>query len=32
MENMKLVDAGLDGSVSFELTILPNFSNLNSRK
>jgi acyl-coenzyme A thioesterase 13 len=31
MENMKLVDAGMDGSVSYEMTIAPNFSNLNSK-
>jgi acyl-coenzyme A thioesterase 13 len=30
MESMKLVDAGLDGSVVYEMTITPNFSNLNS--
>jgi|TARA_R110002003_G_scaffold2545_3_gene24451 hypothetical protein len=30
MENMKLVDARLDGSVVYEMTIAPNFSNLNS--
>jgi acyl-coenzyme A thioesterase 13 len=30
MESMKLVDAGIDGSVAFEMTIVPNFSNLNS--
>jgi acyl-coenzyme A thioesterase 13 len=30
MESMKVVDAGLDGSVAFEMTIGPNFSNLNS--
>jgi hypothetical protein len=29
MENLKLVDAGLDGSVVYELFIAPNFSNLN---
>ncbi|KAF2715144.1 thioesterase family protein-like protein [Pleomassaria siparia CBS 279.74] len=29
MKNMKIVDAGTDGSVSFELTVGPNFSNLN---
>jgi hypothetical protein len=30
MENMKLVDATLDGTVTYEMTITPNFSNLNS--
>ncbi|KAF1915570.1 thioesterase family protein-like protein [Ampelomyces quisqualis] len=30
MENMKLVDASLDGAVSYEMTIAPNFSNLNN--
>jgi hypothetical protein len=30
MENMKLVDATLDGTVTYEMTIAPNFSNLNS--
>ncbi|OAL51198.1 thioesterase family protein-like protein [Pyrenochaeta sp. DS3sAY3a] len=30
MENLKIVDAGLDGSVSYELYISPNFSNLNN--
>jgi acyl-coenzyme A thioesterase 13 len=30
MENLKLVDAGLEGSVAYEMTITPNFSNLNS--
>ncbi|KAH7386746.1 HotDog domain-containing protein [Phaeosphaeria sp. MPI-PUGE-AT-0046c] len=30
MENMMLVDAGLDGSVAYEMTIAPNFSNLNN--
>lgn len=30
MENMQIVDAGLDGSVAYEMTITPNFSNLNS--
>lgn len=30
MENLKIVDAGLDGSVAYELYIAPNFSNLNS--
>lgn len=30
MENLKIVDAGMDGSVSYELYISPNFSNLNS--
>lgn len=30
MENLKLVDAGLDGSVTYDLYITPNFSNLNS--
>ncbi|KAH7074765.1 thioesterase family protein-like protein [Paraphoma chrysanthemicola] len=30
MENLKLVDAGLDGSVSYEMTMTPNFSNLNN--
>ncbi|KAF2637700.1 thioesterase family protein-like protein [Massarina eburnea CBS 473.64] len=29
MDNLKIVDAGLDGSVSFELYMSPNFSNLN---
>ena len=29
MEGMELVDAGLDGSVVYEMTITPNFSNLN---
>ncbi|KAF1837908.1 thioesterase family protein-like protein [Decorospora gaudefroyi] len=29
MENLKLVDAGLDGSAVYELYIAPNFSNLN---
>lgn len=29
MENLKIVDAGMDGSVSFELNVSPNFSNLN---
>jgi hypothetical protein len=30
MENMKLVDASLDGTVTYEMIITPNFSNLNS--
>ncbi|KAL5119032.1 hypothetical protein ACEQ8H_002956 [Pleosporales sp. CAS-2024a] len=30
MESMKLVDAGLDGSVTFEMTMVPSFSNLNN--
>jgi acyl-coenzyme A thioesterase 13 len=30
MENLKLVDAGLDGSVVYEFYVAPNFSNLNS--
>jgi acyl-coenzyme A thioesterase 13 len=30
MENLRLVDAGLEGSVAYEMTITPNFSNLNS--
>jgi hypothetical protein len=30
MENMKLIDASLDGTVTYEMTITPNFSNLNS--
>lgn len=30
MNNMKLIDAGPEGSVEFELYIAPNFSNLNS--
>jgi acyl-coenzyme A thioesterase 13 len=30
MDSLKLVDAGMDGSVAFEMTIGPNFSNLNS--
>lgn len=30
METMKVVDAGLDGSVSYEMTVGPSFSNLNS--
>ncbi|ORY17619.1 thioesterase family protein-like protein [Clohesyomyces aquaticus] len=29
MKSLKLVDAGLDGSVVFELHVSPNFSNLN---
>lgn len=29
MENLKLVDAGLDGSVSYDMYISPNLSNLN---
>ncbi|KAF2730329.1 thioesterase family protein-like protein [Polyplosphaeria fusca] len=29
MDNLKIVDAGLDGSVEFELYVSPNFSNLN---
>jgi hypothetical protein len=29
MENLKIVDAGIDGSVTFELNVSPNFSNLN---
>ncbi|KAF2106749.1 HotDog domain-containing protein [Lophiotrema nucula] len=29
MNNLKIVDAGLDGSVQFELYMSPNFSNLN---
>jgi acyl-coenzyme A thioesterase 13 len=32
MESLKLVDAGIDGSVTYEMTITPNFSNLNSMK
>jgi hypothetical protein len=31
MENLKIVDAGLDGSVVYELFIAPNFSNLNGK-
>ncbi|CAO2649395.1 Nn.00g067800.m01.CDS01 [Neocucurbitaria sp. VM-36] len=30
MEHLKIVDAGLDGSVAYELHIAPNFSNLNN--
>jgi hypothetical protein len=30
MKNLELVDAGLEGSVTFEMTITSNFSNLNS--
>ncbi|KAI8940746.1 hypothetical protein NX059_002011 [Plenodomus lindquistii] len=30
MANLKLVDAGLDGSVAYDLYISPNFSNLNN--
>ncbi|KAJ4366985.1 hypothetical protein N0V83_007515 [Neocucurbitaria cava] len=30
MENLKILDAGLDGSVSYELYMAPNFSNLNN--
>ncbi|KAF2008766.1 thioesterase family protein-like protein [Aaosphaeria arxii CBS 175.79] len=30
MRNMKLVDAGMDGSVEFELLITPSYSNLNN--
>lgn len=30
MESLELVDAGLDGSVAYEMTIVPNLSNLNS--
>ncbi|KAH7390539.1 thioesterase family protein-like protein [Pyrenochaeta sp. MPI-SDFR-AT-0127] len=30
MENLKIVDAGLDGSVAYELYMAPNFSNLNN--
>ena len=30
MNNMKIMDAGPEGSVEFELFIAPNFSNLNS--
>ncbi|KAF1998939.1 thioesterase family protein-like protein [Amniculicola lignicola CBS 123094] len=29
MENLKIVDAGMDGSVVYDLHISPNFSNLN---
>lgn len=29
MDNLKIVDAGPEGSVAFELYISPNFSNLN---
>ncbi|KAF2265462.1 thioesterase family protein-like protein [Lojkania enalia] len=29
MDNLKIVDAGLDGSVAFEFRMSPNFSNLN---
>src|SRR5690242_3682336 len=29
MESLNLIDAGLDGSVVFELHVTPNFSNLN---
>jgi hypothetical protein len=29
MKNLKIVDAGLDGSVVFELNMSKNFSNLN---
>jgi hypothetical protein len=29
---MELVDASLDGSVTYEMIIIPNFSNLNSRQ
>ena len=29
MDNLKIVDAGLDGSVTFELLMAPSFSNLN---
>ena len=29
MENLKLVDAGLDGSTTFELHMAPSMSNLN---
>jgi acyl-coenzyme A thioesterase 13 len=32
MENLKLVDAGLDGSVVYEFYIAPNFSNLNGSR
>lgn len=31
MLNLELVDASLDGTVTYELVIGPNFSNLNSR-
>ena len=30
MDYLKIVDAGLDGSVAYELYMAPNFSNLNS--
>ncbi|KAF1851099.1 thioesterase family protein-like protein [Cucurbitaria berberidis CBS 394.84] len=30
MENFKIIDAGLDGSVTYELYMAPNFSNLNN--
>jgi hypothetical protein len=30
MLNLELVDASLDGTVTYELYIAPNFSNLNS--
>jgi hypothetical protein len=29
--NLELVDASLDGTVTYELNIAPNLSNLNSR-
>jgi acyl-coenzyme A thioesterase 13 len=31
MNNLKLVDAGMDGSVVYEMFIAPSFSNLNSK-
>lgn len=31
MNNMKIVDAGPEGSVEYELYIAPGFSNLNSK-
>jgi len=32
MNNLKIVDAGADGSVSFELYMAPKFSNLNGTR